>query len=170
MELRALLKPKHCQYGVVAGVFLFITLRVIFGMYIGQQFDRAEVGFASVGKNMMLFPLAWLLVFKGATIVMAIGLLCLWNFRSNLSVVLILIALLPGIAASLLVWDLCRSLCFTFPVLLFCTKALLRASSLQTIRRAALCGALISACLPTYYLWEDSIRYLLTLFSRRVAS
>jgi hypothetical protein len=159
-SLKALLRPNRQQYGVIGGTIVFAAARVLLGMHIGRPFDSAMVGFESVKYNLTLLPLAWPLVFKGATLVMAAGSLCLLEGRSAKAALLLLICVAPVIISSLLVWDLCRSLGYAFPVLLLCAKGLLQSSSPQSIRRVAISGALISACLPTYYLWGNSIRFL----------
>jgi hypothetical protein len=160
VRLRALFHPNALQYGTIAGVVLFLLLRVVLGLRIGHHFDTVDVGFASLRHNAMVLPLGLLLVYKGSTLVIAGGLARLASLRSGAALSLLLICSLPGIAASLLVWDLQRSLAYTFPALLFSARVLTESPGIPEIRIVALRGAILSACLPTYYFWLDTLHHL----------
>ena len=67
---------------------------------------------------------------------------------------------LPGIAASLLVWNFARSMAYTFPALIFGDRVLSESAGIPELRTLALRRTLLSACLPTYYFWIDSLRHL----------
>jgi hypothetical protein len=169
LDLKTPFRPNARQYGAISGVLLFLALRVLLGRYMGQQFDAAQVGLSPVKQNLTLLPLALLLAYKGSAIIIGAAIAYLARASSIRSVALLVLCALPGIAGSLLVWDLTRSLAYTFPVLLFSARVLAESGASQALRSNALGGALLSALLPTYYPSEFDIHVVPTLvhlFSR----
>ena len=119
-----------------------------------------DVGLGSLRHNAILLPLGLLLVYKGSTLVIAGGLAHLARLRAGAELLLLVVCSLPGIAASLLVWDLMRSLAYTFPVLLLSAHVLAESGRTSEIRTVALRGAILSACLPTYYIWINLLYHI----------
>ena len=152
LHLRVLFKPNARQYGTIAGVLLFLWLRIMLGLHLGRQFDGAQVGFASLLYNATLLPVALVLVYKGSILMVAGGLARLVRLRAFTALLLLLIGAAPGILASLMVWDLPRSLAYTFPALLFIARILAESCRSPEVQSLALRGAILSVCFPTYYL------------------
>jgi len=164
LDLSTLFKPNKAQLGIVAGCFLFLVLRVVFGYLVRRPADVAEISLELFHHNLPFVLPAWLIVYKGSILIMAAGFLSLFTFRISRPAVLVSLALIPGLLASAFVWDLCRSLAYTFPFLLLCTRALVESGDSVTLRRVSLCGAAISLFTPTYEYWEGSLRAFATVF------
>ena len=154
---------RRVQWGVIAGCCAFASLRLIFGFYVGEPWEASEIGTPIMHYNIALLPLAVEIVYKGAALVIASGFLsCLrprvWRFAMWVGV-----ALVPGTLISLLVWDLCRSLAYLFPVLLLCTKRLIECGDDVLLRRVSLLAAAGSVLLPTYNYWMGSIDHFASI-------
>jgi hypothetical protein len=111
--------------------------------FSGMRFDV-------VRANLLWFPLAvagglkgGVLVFAGAGLVLAIK-------KSSLLPV-VLLALAPCLLASLWVYDLTRSLAFSFPSFFLAIVVLRLQLQTRELRRLMLVGALGCALLPTYW-------------------
>jgi hypothetical protein len=153
------LKPSQKQGGILAGVIVFVALRLILGLHIGKQLDTSLI---SLNLHYLVeFPLQLLLVYKGAVLVMAVGFIYL-AMANGLNAFLLILCTIPGILGSVLVGDVPRALAYTFPTFLACSAALCKFSRTQTLQRVAILAALLSACLPTYYLlpWQHAIQRL----------
>jgi hypothetical protein len=138
---------------------VFVALRLILGLHIGKQLDTSLISLNL--HNAAKFPLQVLLVYKGAILVMAVGFIYL-TMANGLNAFLLILCTIPGILGSVLVGDMPRALGYIFPTFLACAAALCKFSRTQTIQRVAFLAALLSACLPTYYLlpWLHAIQRL----------
>ncbi len=164
LQLRSLFKPNRPQLGILFGCCLFLVLRLVFGHLVRRPLDMAEISLALFQHNLPFVPLAWVIVYKGSILIMAAGFLSLFTFGAGRFALLVSLAVLPGLLASVFVWDLCRSIAYTFPFLLLCTRALVESGDALTLRRVSLCGAAISLFTPTYEYWEGSLRAFATVF------
>ncbi len=152
-----IVRPNKRQCGILLAGCIFVLLRLGLGYYVGRLFDSTEVGMGILRYNIAQLPLAWMLVYKGATLVIATGFLSLLTPRFWRSALLVSLAVIPGVLGSLMVSDVSRSLNYTFPVLLLCTKALTDSENAVTLRRVSVCAAAISLLTPTYELFEGKI-------------
>jgi hypothetical protein len=64
---------------------------------------------------------------------------------------LVLAGFLLCATASLMVYDLSRSLVYGFPALFICLKLLAETDNIRSLRRLSLFAAIISVTMPTYY-------------------
>ena len=145
-------KPTKGQWGVIAGCVVFVILRIAFGLHTGVSYGGGHVGWASFRYNLAFLPLAVALVYKGLLVTSVAGLLGM----SQKQILTLAIAAAPGIFASLAVWDLCRSLAYTFPAMLLLS---ISAKDQPTFAKLALFGAIVSVAIPTYNFWGGVVTH-----------
>jgi hypothetical protein len=133
-DVMDLLRPNRRQRGVIAGCLVFLALRVSFGFYLGKAMDTADLGTAILHYNFALLPLGAVIVYKGAAVILVTGMLAFLRRQSWQFGVCVCLAAVPTMLASVLVWDLCRSLGYTFPLLLICAKALMDSGDEVTVK------------------------------------
>lgn len=163
LNWRSVWRVNSKQAALLVSVLLFVALRLMLGHAIGKTFDDSGVGLAFFRSNLMLLELALLLTYKGSSILGGIGLASLLRWEGYLGPCLLAACMLPCIAASLLVYDLSRSLIYSFPALLICLRWAAATQDCRSLRQLALCAAGISVLMPTYYVLLR-VEYLLPAF------
>jgi hypothetical protein len=160
LQFRTLFRPNGRQIGLITGVVLFLLARILLALKAGAALDASGIGHSIFRMNAMLLPLAVLQVYKGSMLLLAGGITRLARLGASMPLIAMLMAAAPGIAASVLVWDLNRSLAYTFPALFLSFRVLAESGGISEVRSLALRGAALSAFLPTYYVWSNVVYHL----------
>jgi hypothetical protein len=145
----SLARTTPLQRAVVVGTVTFVVLRVAFGWSLGTMADASSSIRLALTYNVLVFPLAILLVLKGASVLVGAGLLQLGRLRAAAGLIL---AALPTVVASAMVYDLSRSLAYGFPAVFICAAALQRTEALPSVRRLTCLAAGVSVVMPSYYI------------------
>jgi hypothetical protein len=134
----------------MSGLIVFGVLRLVLGHRWGQMASVSGMSFEVVRNNVIWLPLALAGGIKGGMLLFLGAGLALAIHRSAL-ILALAFALTPCLLASLLVYDLTRSLAFGFPAYFLAMVILRREVQLPQMRRLMLCAALGCAVLPTYW-------------------
>lgn len=139
------------QRGTMIALGFFCLLRAIVAHHVRRSFDLSGVGFSVIRTNLLFLTLAVLVVFKGSFVLVGAGILSFFKRRASLTAMLVLAGFLLCATASLMVYDLSRSLAYSFPALFICLKCLAETNDVRALRRLSLFAAVISVTMPTYY-------------------
>ncbi|HLH02411.1 MAG TPA: hypothetical protein VKX25_06565 [Bryobacteraceae bacterium] len=157
LSLPGVLRLNRPRLGLLAGLLGFLVLRFLFALKVGHLYDSSVVGIWMLLPNLLLLPANALSVFKGTILILTGALLVLALRRSYGPLLILLLAALPSVGATLVVGDLGRTLAYSFPLLFLCAKVIRESFERDALRRVLLYAALFSVFLPTYYLWEERL-------------
>ncbi len=147
-----LMRPNGAQVGLIFGLVAFSGLRWWLGEHFGEIASTSGMSLGVVKNNVLWLPLALACGLKGGVILfVAAGLGLLIHRRTGLLTWGVL-ALLPGLCASIWVYDLTRSLAFGFPAFFLAMAVLRQAFGVQEVRRLLFCAALGCLAFPTYWI------------------
>jgi hypothetical protein len=153
------LAPNGPRVATIAGVAVFLGLRVVLGLHLGAMTDTSGIaghnGLVNLNllrNNAIVLPLALLLLFKGLTILIGTSAVVLAMRKASVYAALVILAVLPCILAAVAVYDLSRSLGYAFLLIFISARILAKNLDLTSLRRIALCAAVVSVSMPSYYI------------------
>ena len=146
------LSPNPLRIATAVGVALYLVLRWALGRHIGTMADYQGMCLWMLKHNGMLLPVAFLLLFKGYSLLVGTSALVVARRRDFRNALLLIASITPCVVAGIFVYDLTRSLCYAYPCIFLCAWIVTRDLDVTALRRLCLCAAFLSICMPTYYI------------------
>ncbi|HTB85055.1 MAG TPA: hypothetical protein VK742_15480 [Candidatus Sulfotelmatobacter sp.] len=160
-SLKNFLMPQPGQIGLIAGVITFVAVRLWLAHRWGTFYEGSDICEWSMTKKSIHFlPTAILTGLKGGLVIVGLAVALLLVRRKYFLLALAVCAVIPVLLATILVFDLSRSLFYAFPVLFIAAAVLARQCQTNECRRITFCALLGSALFPTCYVAPFDITLL----------
>lgn len=157
------------RYAILAGVGVFVLLRILLALHLGQMYESSGLSWNLTFYNSIASPMYFVTTFKGALLILVVGFAALFHSDRRKALALFFCTL-PGLLSALSVGDVSKSLIYLFPAFLICAVALCRNYDEKQVLRYATVAAAISACLPTYYWWLHGFAHIQNAWQRVAAA
>ena len=151
-SFQEILLPNRLRIGTIVGALIYVILRVALALHYGSMGDRSGISLMPLRYNLIVLPLAMLLLFKGLSILVGTSVLVLARLRAHRYALVFALFAVPSILAGVLVYDLSRSLAYGFPCIFICARITAHNLGRENLRRITMCAAIASIFMPTYYI------------------
>lgn len=148
------LRKKHTVYlPYIISLLVYAAIRIGLGRMFHLEVpvgDNADAGIAIIYKQIIHLPLALFLTYEGHWCLMIWLTVCYIATRRMTELILTGLFFTIVVIVSCCVWDVTRSLCYGFPILLIAFKELNRYHGVVFVRMAMSLILLVSFLIPTY--------------------
>ena len=158
-----LLRPNRLQLALVVGILGFVIFRLLLGYQLGNLASTSGIGISLVKGNALLFPLTFITVAKGACVIYALATLIAIVQGKLAWLAVVGLACIPGLGVTFLVYDMSRSLVYTFPLFFLAALAIRHHFNLSNLRRVLMIAAICCLLIPTYVVVFRQVSTLLPI-------
>ena len=145
-----LMRPDRHRQALIFGVLLAGASRVLLAWYWGGRWGNTA-GIAFTDRGIRFLPLSLILVAKGLCLPLGFAAVAAIANSRYLIPCLTILASVPILVLSALVYDTARSLGYAFPAFLLVLAMLARSLSVRELQYFLLAAAVCNVVIPTYY-------------------
>lgn len=103
-SFQEILRPNRSRIGTMVGSLMYMVLRVALGLHYGAMADRSGISMMPFRYNVIVVPLAMLLLYKGLSILVGTSVLVLARLKAHRYALVFALCVVPHILAGVLVY------------------------------------------------------------------